>query len=61
MKQARGGEEDGADDDLSLYPELHQNEYLTTKAIYEEGFARVHGRRDAWTVNMFTSKQHGGD
>lgn len=37
--------------DLTGYPEVQQNEYLATEAIYPDGFERIHGRRDAWKVS----------
>lgn len=37
-------------DDISGYPEVQQNEFLATQAIYPDEFARVRGRKDAWKV-----------
>ena len=39
-------------DDLSSYPESQQNEFLTTQAIYPDGFVRIHGRKDPWKVYL---------
>jgi eukaryotic translation initiation factor 2-alpha kinase 4 len=39
------------DSEISKYPEIQQNEYLATQAIYPDEFERVHGRRDAWKVS----------
>ena len=36
--------------DLAAYPEVQQNEYLATEAIYPDGFLRVYGKKDAWKV-----------
>ena len=36
--------------DLAGYPEVQQNEYLATEAIYPDGFLRLHGKKDAWKV-----------
>ena len=36
--------------DLAWYPEVQQNEYLATEAIYPDGFLRLHGKKDAWKV-----------
>ncbi|ETN40405.1 uncharacterized protein HMPREF1541_04682 [Cyphellophora europaea CBS 101466] len=37
-----------ADGGIDSYPEVQQNEYLATQAIYPDEFVRVHGRKDAW-------------
>ena len=39
-----------ADGGIDSYPEVQQNEYLATQAIYPDEFVRVHGRKDAWKV-----------
>jgi hypothetical protein len=39
------------DADISKYPEVQQNEFLATQAIYPDEFERVHGRKDAWKVS----------
>ena len=36
--------------DLASYPEVQQNEFLATEAIYPDGFLRLHGKKDAWKV-----------
>ncbi|RMZ90563.1 hypothetical protein DV736_g2232, partial [Chaetothyriales sp. CBS 134916] len=35
-------------DDLKSYPESQQNEFLTTQAIYPDGFERIYGRKEPW-------------
>ncbi|RMD43442.1 hypothetical protein DV735_g1680, partial [Chaetothyriales sp. CBS 134920] len=35
-------------DDLKSYPEGQQNEFLTTQAIYPDGFERIYGRKEPW-------------
>ncbi|KPI42363.1 Serine/threonine-protein kinase GCN2 [Cyphellophora attinorum] len=37
-----------ADEDISRYPEVQQDEFLATQAIYPDDFVRVHGRTEAW-------------
>ncbi len=43
------------DTDLAGYPEVQQNEYLATEAIYPDGFLRLHGKKDAWKVSSLNS------
>lgn len=37
-------------EDISGFPEVQQNEFLATQAIYPDEFVRVRGRKDAWKV-----------
>ena len=37
--------------DVAGYPDNQQNEFLTTQAIYPDGFERIRGRKDAWSVS----------
>ncbi|RMZ83720.1 hypothetical protein DV738_g1114, partial [Chaetothyriales sp. CBS 135597] len=39
-------------DDLKSYPEGQQNEFLTTQAIYPDGFERIYGRKEPWKVSV---------
>lgn len=41
-----------ADSDITHYPEAQQNEYTATQAIYPDEFTRIHGRKDAWKVDI---------
>jgi hypothetical protein len=44
-------EDKPGDDDISRYPEVQQDEFLATQAIYPDDFVRVHGRKEAWKVS----------
>jgi hypothetical protein len=42
--------EKNLEEDISSYPEVQQNEFLATQAIYPDEFVRIRGRKDAWKV-----------
>lgn len=40
------------EEEIAGYPEVHRNEFLTTRAIYPDEFEVVHGRKNAWQVSL---------